>query len=154
MNTRSRRLSSLLCALLATLQLAGCASDQTPVPPLLAGVTAGSGWASACPPATAAERQIRERALNERIAIAPALERRLQQEFPAGTSNDRITDALRAQGFKLTTPCEADTTIQRATYFHKGTGIIPTDTNATVYWKLDAQRNVVWATGIVTYTGL
>ncbi len=139
----------------ACLFLVGCnESDQqtTTLPPLLQKTKAGGGWDSACPPRNEKERKMIE--MVGRLAVSPEVEQRLRDEFPPGSSDDRLVAVLTAQGFKLIEPCETDQTIQRASFFQKGTGIIPYDVNATVYWKIDNQRRVIWTKGFLSYSGL
>ncbi|MFY9260561.1 MAG: hypothetical protein WAO71_08650 [Gallionella sp.] len=135
--------------------LVGCnesSGEITPLPPLLKKATAGSGWSSACPPKNEKERQMIES--SGKLAVSPQVEQRLRDEFPSGSNDELLIAALLAQNFKLGKPCDTDPTIQRASFFQKGTGLLPYSTIATVYWKVDEQRRIVWTKGFVSYSGL
>jgi hypothetical protein len=144
----------VLFATVAAIGLTGCIETEqqaVPLPPLLHKATAGGGWASACPPRSENERKMIE---TSRLAVSPEVEQRLRDEFPPGSDEDRLIAVLTAQGFKLVAPCETDQTIQRAQFFRKGTGFLPYSTSATIYWKIDVQRRIVWTKGFVSYSGL
>lgn len=88
------------------------------------------------------------------LAVSPEVEQRLRDQFPPGSDDQRLISSLTAQGFSLVKPCETDQTIQRASFFQKGTGILPYDIFASVYWKIDDQRHIIWTKGFVSYSGL
>lgn len=88
------------------------------------------------------------------LAVSPEVDRRLRDEFPPGSNDDRLVAVLKAQGFKFVAACETDQTIRRASFFQKGTGLVPYDVDANVYWKIDGQRRIVWTKGFVAYSGL
>jgi hypothetical protein len=144
-----------LFATAASLTLSGClesSASTTPLPPLLQKATAGSGWSSACPSRNEKEQKMIE--TTGQFAVSPEVEQRLRDQFPPGSNESRLIAALTTQGFKQEAPCETDQTIQRASFFRKGTGILPYDIGATVYWKIDEQGRIVWTKGFVAYGGL
>lgn len=146
--TRLALLISLIISLL------GCAESQLPempLPALIQNAKAGGGWASACPPRNETERKMMD---GLRLAVSPDMERRLQAEFPPGSSEDNLIQSLVTQGFKLSAPCDTDLTIHTATFFRKGRGILTYDIASTVYWKTDSQNQIVWTKGFLSYSGL
>ena len=142
------RLSAL--ALAPILALPGCACLQISqpadeLPPLLQNVSAGGGNFSACPPVASETLP---------IAISPELDQRLSQQFPPGFDDASLVQTLTAQGFKLSGHCEADPTVQRASFFQKGVGCLAYDTIAEVFCKKDDRDRIVWTKGLVRYSGL
>jgi len=88
------------------------------------------------------------------IAISPELDARLKQQFPPGTSEQALVNALMSQGFKRVGSCHTDASIQQASFSKPGTGILPYDIGADVYWKHDDRGRIVWTKGLVQYSGL
>jgi len=134
--------------------LGGCspsADERQSLPSLLRGVSAGGGYFSACPPTNKTEAMMLE---TSNIAISPELNKRLQEQFPPGSADSRLVETLKNQGFSLGEPCTADPTIQHASFFQKGSGFLPYDINADIYWKRDLDGRIVWTKGLVAYTGL
>jgi hypothetical protein len=85
---------------------------------------------------------------------SPELEQRLRDQFPPGSDDARLIAALTSRGFKMDAPCKNDSTVQRASFYQKRTGIITTYAGAVVYWKIDDQHRIVWTKGYVSYGGL
>jgi len=75
-----------------------------------------------------------------------------RQQFPPGSNADSLVRALTAQGFKLTGPCENDSTIHRAGFGGPTRGSI-FETRAEIYWKTEGDT-VVWTKGFVMFVGL
>jgi hypothetical protein len=121
------------------------------LPALLAHATAGSGWASACPVRNDSERAIMA---TRKLAVSPELSDRLGRQFPPGSSASALEEELLTDGFEAPTTCEADPTIMRATFFQKGSGSLPYDVNASVYWKVAGDGMIVWTKGFIFYQGL
>jgi hypothetical protein len=120
-----------------------------PAPLLLQHVSGASGWFGACPPRN--EQEAAERAkMGE--ALSPELNQRLAQQFPPGSSADSLVRTLTAQGFKLTGPCQNDSTIHRAG-FGGPTRRSIFETRAEIYWKT-AGETVAWTKGFVMFVGL
>src|SRR5438445_5367667 len=88
------------------------APPEPPTPPLLVNVTAGSGYWGACPPANNTEAQMIQTA--GKLALSPELNQRLINEFPLGSNESRLIEALTKQGFEMLPPCKADESIHRA----------------------------------------
>lgn len=130
--------------------VAGCAAPRE-LPALLAHATAGSGWGSACPARNDSERA---QIARSKLAVSPELSARLELQFPPGTPAAALTQALSRDGFGAATACDADPTIMRATFFQKGSGLLPYDVNATVYWKVAGDDKIVWTKGFIFYAGL
>ena len=149
-NTRKILALSMMIAFF----LAGCTESVQPLPPLLQNVSAGGGWGSACPPRDNKERKMME---GLKLAVSPELEQRLLDGFPPGSSSDQLASTLTAQGFQLRSPCEADQTIQSASFFRETITGFPgflsrrNRTSATVYWKSDDKHRIVWTKGFVSY---
>jgi hypothetical protein len=87
-------------------------------------------------------------------ALSPELNQRLRQQFPAGSSGDRLAQTLTVQGFQGLAACEADPSIRRAQFRGRtGDPIVP-EVFSVVAWKEDAKGGIVWTKGLVAYTGL
>jgi hypothetical protein len=121
------------------------------LPPLLRDATAGGGWWGACPPETPEEVQ---RQAGRPLALSPELDRRLAELFPAGSSEDKLVDTLRTQGFELMPSCKNEHSIRIAAFIQRGGGLLSYPITANVYWKVDETGNIVWTKGFVRYTGL
>ena len=89
-----------------------------------------------------------------KLAVSPELSDRLGRQFPPGSSASALKEELLTDGFEAPTMCEADPTIMRAAFFQKGSGLLPYDVNASVYWKADSDSKIVWTKGFIFYTGL
>jgi hypothetical protein len=130
---------------------AGWPGPTPPLPPLLQNVTAGGGWWGACPPETPEAAVARE---GRPLALSPELNQRLGQSFPPGTSDTRLVDTLRAQGFEILSPCKADAFIHVAAFTQHGGGVLSYPMTANIYWKVDERGNILWAKGFVRYIAL
>lgn len=116
-------------------------------PPLLQGVSAGSGWNSmGCPrPASAPF-------LPDREALSPDLTPRLAAAFPAGSAADALRSTLLSQGFQPMQPCQDDPAINRAAFSQTGGGLTgPYPISAVVAWRQAATGQVEWTKGFVSY---
>ncbi len=132
---------------------ASCSSTSQPVvPPLLRGATAQGGWWGACPPSSETEKESRR--IMGQLAISPEFNSRLQNAFPPGSAERDLLASLSAQGFVLSDPCKADSTIRIASFHADGRGFLRYATNAQVYWQADADGRIVWTKGFVAYIGL
>jgi len=127
-------------------------SQARGLPPLLRNTTAGSGWGSACPPRTDQERQFIATA--KKLAVSPELEQRLNDAFPPGSDDANLIAALKIQGFMIVIPCDTDPSIEQASFFQQGSGLLSYSTSATVFWKSDEKHHIVWTKGFVWHTGL
>lgn len=130
---------------------AGWPGPKPPLPSLLQNVSAGGGWWGACPPQTEEEARLRE---GRPIAISPELNERLARQFPAGTMESVLTDALSSQSFSLLLPCKGDNSIRVAGFQQQGGGLLSPPITAEVYWKVDQSGAIVWTKGFVRYTDL
>lgn len=129
---------------LCLLGLAGCA---LPTPPLLRGpIPASSGWDNGCPRADGVDRPSRSGSEG-----SPELNRRLNAQFPAGSSASALASTLAAQGFTRIEPCANDATIHSATFVGGRSWV---ETWSQVAWQQDAEGRIVWVKGSVAYTGL
>jgi len=120
-----------------------------PAPALLEHISGASGWFGGCPPEN--EKEAVERA-RWGEALSPELNQKLAAQFPPGSSADSLVRTLTAQGFKLTGPCQNDSTIQRAGFGGTTRGSIFA-THAEIYWKTEGD-SVVWTKGFVMFMGL
>lgn len=125
---------------------------EPPLPPLLMRAHSGTGWYGACP--VSSEAEARDRQQQGRQGISPELTEHLASAFPAGTAEATMIASLTQQGFELPEPCKSDTTIKRAVFNRKGSGLIPYTTFAQVYWQTDASGRVLWTKGFIAFTGL
>jgi hypothetical protein len=138
-----------IIATTAGLALTGCVAMQgrPELPPLLQHATAGGGWDSACPPANDEERKLVELAP---LRVSPQMQQRLEAAFPEGTHEDLLVAELTSQGFKSGPSCKLDQTIRSASYHHRSSGFLDfADLWATVFWKVDDRRRIVWTKGIL-----
>lgn len=131
----------------------GCFGLRPPpeLPMVLRDATAGSGWISACPPRNAQDKTMIEKL---GLGLSPELNKHLHDQFPPGSGASLLTVALTQQGFKPMNSCENEPTIHRATFFQKGQGLLPYDTHADVYWKENADSQIIWTKGFVHFVGL
>src|SRR5436305_936502 len=106
-----------------------------PLPPLLRDARAAGGWWGACPP---------EGDGRKALALSPELNQRLQDQFPTGTTEQRLIQVLTNQGFQRIEACKSDPTIQ-VVAFHRR------DVRAAVYWKSDGAGNITWTRGFIFY---
>jgi hypothetical protein len=121
----------------------------SPAPPLLERVSGASGWFGGCP--ARSENEAVERA-KWGEALSPELNQKLAAQFPPGSSSATLVQTLTAQGFKLTGPCQNDSTIYRAGFAGMTRGSI-FETRAEIYWKTQGDA-VVWTKGFVMFMGL
>lgn len=141
----------VLAALFTIATLSSCATIP-PLPPLLDKAGAGGGYNTACPPTNEQERKLIE--ISGGLAESPVVSQRLQTRFPTGTDAALLSKYLVDQGFQLAAPCASDASVQRATYFRRGVGLLPYDTSSTIYWKIDAQQRIEWVKGFLFFQGL
>lgn len=145
-----RRFARLGHVFAIVVAVTGCASPKD-LPALLAHATAGSGWASACPGRNDNEREMMARS---KLAVSPELSDRLSRQFPLGSPASALKEELSTDGFEAPSACEADPTIMGAAFFQKGSGLLPYDVNASVYWKADGDGKIIWTKGFIFYMGL
>lgn len=88
------------------------------------------------------------------LALSPELNARLAANFPAGSREETLIESLNQQGFTVTGQCASDPSIRIASYDAKGSGFVPHETHAQVYWQADSAGRIVWTKGFVRYTGL
>jgi hypothetical protein len=129
----------------------GCQQSKPQLPPLLEHVSANGGQWGACPSESAGGARLPE---GRPLALSPELNQRLAQVFPVGSSEERLVETLRQQGFKLLPPCNTDTYIRAADFTQHGGGGLSYLLTASVFWKVDESGNLVWTKGFVRYTGL
>jgi hypothetical protein len=130
---------------------AGWPGAKPPLPPLLQSVTAGGGLWGACPTQTPEAAAARE---GRPVAFSPELDQRLVKSFPPGSSEARLVDTLRMQGFELLAPCTGDSSIHLAAFIQHGGGVISPPMTANIYWKVDERGNILWIKGFVRYLAL
>jgi hypothetical protein len=131
--------------------MAACSSSKTLVPPILQGARAQGGWWGACPPTNQTERDgIR---IMGQLALSPEFNDRLKHDFPPGSPEQTLVDSLERQGFRQAGSCKSDPSIKVASFYAKGTGLLPYATMAEAYWQTDGDR-IVWTKGFVSYSGL
>jgi len=131
--------------------LIACSSNKAIVPPILQGATAQGGWWGACPPGNQTEADS-IRAMHQ-LALSPQFNERLKKDFPPGSSEQTLVESLRKQGFRDAGYCKSDQSIKLATFYAKGSGILPYATIAEAYWQTDGDH-IVWTKGFVSYSGL
>jgi hypothetical protein len=131
--------------------LIGCSSNKAILPPILQGATAQGGWWGACPPSNLTEADS-IKAMRQ-LALSPQFNDRLNSDFPPGSLEQTLVDSLRKQGFRDAGYCKSDQSIKLATFYAKGTGLLPYATVAEAYWQADGDR-IVWTKGFVRYSGL
>jgi hypothetical protein len=131
--------------------LLACSSGNAVVPPILQGATAQGGWWGACPPSNQTEADTIK--TMRRLALSPEFNNRLSTDFPTGSPQQTLVDSLRKQGFRDAGYCKADPSIKMATFYAKGSGLLPYATVAEAYWKTDGDR-IVWTKGFVRFSGL
>jgi hypothetical protein len=137
---------SVVVALL--LCLGGCdAPPRPPTPDILQGLTIGREQFEMCPGA--------DPNISWEIALSPELEGRLSRLAPPGASEQSVVRALAAQGFHpAEAPCSNDPSVHSATFFQQGGGGLSTyPVMADVYWRVDANSNIEWIHGTVSYLG-
>jgi len=130
---------------------AGWPGPKPPLPTLLRNVTAGGGWWGACPPETQEEAREQQ---GQPLATSPELNQRLAHSFPSGSSERKLVDTLRAQGFQLLPPCTSDHSVRVAAFDQHGGGVLAFPITANIFWKVDEADNIIWTKGFVRYVGL
>ena len=110
-------------------------------------MTAASGSLGACPAES-------EWDANEPLALSPELNKRLGDEFPVGQSEQLLTQTLVKQGFELRPACLKDSSIRSARFVQRSGGSFYWPIDASVYWKIDEARKIVWTKGFVMYVWL
>jgi hypothetical protein len=129
----------------------GWRQPEPPLPALLKNVSATGGQWGACP----SKAEDGARSPEERpLALSPELNQSLTQAFPVGSSEKRLAETLRQQGFELLPACSSDTSVHAAAFTQHGGGLLSYPLTANVFWKVDESGNVVWTKGFVRYTGL
>jgi hypothetical protein len=123
---------------------------EPPLPPILQKVTASGGWISACPPADDTEARMRG---TMELAISPEFDARLMKDFPSGTRESTLIEALTSRGFKVLEPCRSDLSVRRASFRQRGGGGLAVyPMTAIAYWKVDEANVVEWTRGFVFFT--
>jgi hypothetical protein len=126
---------------------------QSNLPPLLQNITAGGGWGSACPPCD--ETEAKWFALwGGKLGISPEFSQRLQGEYPPGSDEEELIQALKKQGFRISATCKCDQSIRIAEFYAKGEGFLPYSAGAHAFWKRDNAGRIIWTKGFVFYEGL
>jgi hypothetical protein len=142
-------------ALLLVVPLSGilvaCSSSKMIVPPILQGARAQGGWWGACPPSN--QTEVDSIKAMRQLALSPEFNVRLRNDFPPGSPEQTLVDSLQRQGFREAGSCKSDPSIKVATFYAKGTGLLPYATIAEAYWQTDGDR-IVWTKGFVRYSGL
>jgi hypothetical protein len=146
---RRYKLSLFLIPLSAVLM--ACTSNRALVPPILQGATAKGGWWGACPPSSQTEAEGIK--TMRQLALSPEFNARLNLTFPVGSSEQALSDSLLKVGFHDAGHCKSDPSIKIASFYAKGSGLLPYATVAEVYWQTDGDR-IVWTKGFVRYSGL
>ena len=113
-----------------------------PLPPLLAGVKAGSGTFGDCPHTA------------EQAGGSVELNRRLTAQFPPGSDQAKLSGSLAQQGFELLGACKSDPQVQIAVFRQQPGGGFSFDMTAIVFWQADAAGTIQWARGDVIFTGV
>jgi hypothetical protein len=123
----------------------------TPLPPILRDLTAVGGTDTVCPARNEQEAKMRATLSYLPEAASPVLNQRLAEEFPMGTNEYTLVAGLTKIGFGPIKECEKDSSIREAYYFsHNGLS----DTQAKVYWRVDAHNKLMWIRGYISYSGL
>lgn len=132
---------------------AACSTtNQESVPPILRGVTAGSGFFGGCPPSDeAAADAIRNAG---KLAVSPEFDSRLEAAFPPGSPQEALIDSLTGQGFVLAGACKTDSTVRIALFHLNGRALSRLEMGADVYWRADKEGRIIWTKGFVMYVGL
>ena len=125
---------------------------EPPTPPILHKASAGGGWSSACPPENDTEARFRDK--TGKLAISPEFDARLMRDFPAGTTEATLIEALTSQGFIVLGPCRSEPAIRMASFRQHGGGLYVYPMMATAYWKVDEVNVVEWTRGFVSFHGL
>jgi len=148
MVSRSRK-AALIVASIAALVIGLLAvwPGDPPTPPLLRGVTAAGGWLGGCPAES-------EWGANGPLALSPELNKRLADEFPAGQSEELLTQALMSQRFELQPDCVKDRSIRSAEFIQRSGSLFHWPVHAWVFWRIDEARKLVWTKGFVTFDAL
>ena len=135
--------------LAGALMVSGCSNANEELPAILHGVSAGSGYSSACPTPKAEEASS-----VRKLAISPELDQRLLEAFPPGTTEESLTSFLLKQGFSFNGSCDTDPLVRHASFNLKAKGFLRYSTHAQVFWRVDADGRVVWTKGFAGFTGL
>lgn len=153
MKLKTQALAFLLISVVAVLVALSLGSRQPkpPLPPLLKNASAKGGLWGACPSDAKGDAGVPEA---RPLALSPELNQRLAQTFPVGSSEARLVEALRQQGFEMLPPCHSDPSVRAAAFTQHGGGVLSYPLTASVFWKVDNSGNVVWTKGFVRYTGL
>jgi hypothetical protein len=98
---------------------AACSTtNRESVPPILRGVTAGSGFFGACPPSDEATANVIKAA--GKLAVSPEFNGRLEAAFPPVSPEGALIHSLTAQGFILAGACKTDSTVRIALFHLNG----------------------------------
>ena len=130
------------------LGLGGCdAPLRPPTPEILQGIPIGREQFEMCPGASPN--------LHWQIALSPEFESRLDRLAPHGASEQALIHALAAQGFHSDrAPCSNDPSVRAAKFFQRERGGLSSyPVMADVYWRVDANNNIEWVHGTVSYLG-
>ncbi len=129
--------------------VSACSNANEELPAILRGVSAGSGYSSACP-----VRKADEVSSTRKLAISPELNQRLLEAFPPGATEEALKNFLLKQGFSFHGACDIDPFVRHASFNQKGKGSLAYRTHAQVFWEVDADGKVVWTKGVVGFSGL
>jgi hypothetical protein len=121
---------------------AACSTtNQQSVPPILRGVTAGSGFYGGCPPSNEATAESVR--IAGKLAVSPEFNGRLEAAFPPGSPQAVLIDSLTAQGFVLSGQCKTDSTVKIALFHLDGRALSRLEMGAEVYWQARGRPNRV-----------
>ena len=154
-----------------------CTRPLSPkTPQLLKGVTGRGGWTGVCFLAPETEVELLElyegkptprpviqssnpddrlRATIRKLAHSPEIVQRLRARFPPGSSAAELEEFLRAETFQTFGRCDQDSSIGFAQFRQNGGSALgPFPMFATVNWKEDHERKIIWVHGQVSFMGL
>ena len=85
-----------------------------------------------------------------------ALNRRLAEMFPVGTSESKLTTFLERQKFTapVTCPKRGGDAIRSAQFFEARSFGQITTLEATILWKVDEGQKLIWTRGTIFYNGI
>jgi hypothetical protein len=133
----------------AVLLTGGCGKPLSPLPPLLQGAHSTGGGNFLCEPGSMPG------STPQTASHSPEIVRRLRRSFPPGTAAAQLREELARQGFQLHESCSPDGSISWAGFRQDGgNGITAMPAFGSVYWKVDGDDRIVWATGDIVRTGL
>lgn len=141
-----QRWSVLAACFSVLVSIAGCDAPLRPATPsILRGASAVGGDWEVCPIDSLTRNQ---------AAISPEFDVRLKEQFPPGTPETALVQALNQQGFELQRPCGSDDTIRFARFRQIGGGLFTYPMFAIAVWRVDHNQKLEWTRGMVAFTGL